>query len=303
LQQSLDYCRRVGDRFLCARILHKFGESYNRQRQHTLAIDHLRQSLQLTRELGISEFYIPSLLGLSLVYSADTNASAEEGVALLRRAYQISQAENNKSDMAGALSYLSRVLAHIGRHEEARIHAQQALAIAEENSLEYRCLQAKMDVGTRAYQRGDLEEAIGVLSEIQDRPTIYRDQLRIETTLALAMAQLDNAGLAWEYLARRLRSPTRLTHCNLPLAVFLFAQAGKYARAVTLLALYTERGKLSYQFANLRWNAKFQALHTQLATALGPQTYAVAWEQGAQLDLQKALTALADELSRTETSH
>ena len=292
-EQSLRYYRQVDDRFSIAHVLHNLGETLNRLRQSERAIDVLHQSLQIRRELGISEFSTAVLLGLTLAYSHDV----DEGEALLRHVYQISETEDNKSDMAAALLYLSRVLSRKGDFQAARAYAHKGLAIAQENNLEYRTQQAKMDIGMRAYERGDIEEALSVLGKIQDHPTVHRDQIRIETRLALAMAQLGKEDLAWQYLLRRLRGPTKLAQCNLILAIFLFTQAGEYARAVTLLSLFTVQGTQVAFWSGLNVDHKFQSLCTQLTTMISPDAYAAAWEKGQQADLDETIAALAEELS------
>lgn len=291
LEQSLCYYRQVADRFYMARVLHILGGVYAQQKKYQQATDCLQQSLRLHRELGISEFPVATQLGLHLAASG----GVEAGEALLRRAYQSSQAAGNPSDMAGALTYLSRVLSKKGDFAGAQRAALEALAITQEHNLEYRQLQARMDVGMRAYERGDFTPAFAHLSEVQDRITIFRDQVRIEVTLALTVDQLGQDDLTRSYLVSRLRGPINLALYSLPLAVLLFKRAGNFEQAATLLALFSLHDQLSYLARLDATRSLFQPLKAALTAALPPDRFTAAWARGEALDLATTLVELAEE--------
>jgi len=293
LEQSLDYYRRVGDRFYIAEVLHRLGVAHNRQRKPHQAIDYFQQSLHLCHELGISEVNVLHILGLTLTALGDIEA----GEAHLRRAYQLSQAAGNQSDIAGTLVLLSRILSKKGEFEKAETAVLDGMAIAEEHNLAYLQRQARVDLGMRAYERGDFEGAFAHLSEVQDRSTIFRDQVRIEVTLALTVDQLGQDDLTRRYLVKRLRKPVNLALYSLPLAVLRFKRAGNFERAASLLALFTLHDNLSYLARLDATRSLFQPLKEALTAALPPAVFAAAWEQGQSLDLAATLAELAEELS------
>ena len=293
LEQSLGYYRQVGDRFYMAQVLQMLGKTYRRQHKYHQALESFRQSLSLRRELGISEISVLVLLSLLLSFLQEY----EEAEAHLQRAYQVSQTAGRQSDTAGALVYLSEVFRKKGDFERARKAVLEALAIAEENHLEYRQLQARMQLGFWAYERGEYEQALAHLSHVQGRSTTYSNQRRVAFVLGLTMAHLGKDDLTRSYLARRLRGPVALASHNLPVAAFLFKEVGDYVRATQLLALFSTlhvdiSGMLGHRIA-----AEMQSMQDELATALQPEVFAAAWEQGKQLDLTVTLAALAEELS------
>ncbi|MCB0107874.1 MAG: tetratricopeptide repeat protein, partial [Caldilineaceae bacterium] len=292
-EQSLAYYRRIGDLFYTAQVLHALGEVYNRLRQPQRGIDYLQQAIELHRALGISAFPIATLVGLSLA----ANDKIAAGEALLWEAYQNSQAEGNPSDMAGGLVYLSRVLSKKGDFAAAQSAAQEALAIAQAHNLGYRQQQAKMDVGMRAHERGDLAQAFSQLRQIQDRATVFRDRVRIEVILALTLDELGQKDQTLSYLVERLQGPIDLALYSLPLAVLYFKRTGEVERAVTLLALFTMHDK----FSHLAWldanRSYMQQLREDLRTAVAPDRFAAAWARGEALDPATTLSALAEELA------
>jgi predicted ATPase len=298
LEQSLRYFRQAGDRFYLAWTLNMLGKIHNRQRQPHQAVDYFRQALQLHRELGISEVHLLFDLGLALGIMFGDYEAAE---AHLRTAYQISQADENLNNMAGALVYLSRVLAAKGDFEEAQTAALEALAIAEENNLEYRLLQARMDLGLRAYERGDFEQSLAYLSQVQARSTTRGNRWRAETVLGLTMFHLGKDDRSRSYLAKRLRGPVNLAGHNLPLAVLLFKETGNLEWAASLLALFLtlHEGDLS-GLLGPRTASEIWSIRDALAAALPPERFAAAWERGQQLDLAATLAALAEELSQPD---
>ncbi|HRW08894.1 MAG TPA: BTAD domain-containing putative transcriptional regulator [Caldilineaceae bacterium] len=293
LEQSLAYYRRIGDLFYTAQVLHALGEVYNRLRQPQRGIDYLQQAIELHRALGISAFPIATLVGLSLA----ANDEIAAGEALLWEAYQNSQAEGNPSDMAGGLVYLSRVLSKKGDFAAAQSAAQEALAIAQAHNLGYRQQQAKMDVGMRAHERGELAQAFSQLRQVQDRATVFRDQVRIEVILALTLDELGQKDQTLSYLVERLQGPIDLALYSLPLAVLYFKRTGEVERAVTLLALFTMHDK----FSHLAWldanRSYMQHLREDLRTAVAPDRFAAAWMRGKALDPATTLSALAEELA------
>lgn len=156
-----------------------------------------------------------------------------------------------------------------------------------------------MDVGMRAYERGDFTQAFAHLSEVQDRITIFRDQVRIEVTLALTLEQLGQDNLTRPYLVKRLRGPINLALYSLPLAVLLFKRAGNVERAATLLALFTLHDQLSYLARLDATRSLFQPLMAALTAALPPERFAAAWTRGEALDLETTITELAEELAQS----
>jgi hypothetical protein len=196
-----------------------------------------------------------------------------------------------------------------GEFEAAQTAALKGLAIAIENDLEYRQLQARIDLGLRAYERGDFEQALTYLSQVQDRSTLERDQIWIEIILGLTMYQLGKDQLR-PYLVKRLRGPITLALYNLPLAGLLFKQAGFLERAASLLALFSRHDlrpwrealiPLREAFAKSTNVIAFLTLKETLAAALPPEDFAAAWERGQSLDLAATIAKLAEELSQPQT--
>lgn len=297
LEQSLRYYRQVGDRFYVAWALKMLGSLCNRQRQPRQAVDYFQQSLHLHRELGIAEVHLLFDLGLALANGLGEFAQAE---AHLGRAYQVSQRAENPNDMAGALVYLSRILAAKGDLEQAQRSALEALAIAEANNLAYRQLQARMDLGLRAYERAEFAQALAYLSQVQARSTTYGNQMRIEVVSGLARFHLGQPEGTWPYLASRLCEPVKLAYYNLPLAALLFQEAGKLEEAVRLLALFfTVHGKGLSGLLGRRIASEIESLKEALAAALPVQRFAAAWADGQQLNLAATLAELAERLAQS----
>ena len=293
LEQALAYYRQVEDQFYIAWTLKILGQAHLRWGKGQQAIGHLQQSLGIFQALGLLELPVLSVLGLALAAQGEF----KQGEAYLRRAYRLSQAEGNLSDMAGALVYLSRILSQKGDAEGAQTAALEALAIADENQLEYRQLQARMDVGLRAYERGDYEQAIAYLGQVQDHLTTDGNQRRVEVRLGLTVYHRGQADLAWRYLANRLQHPAKLALYSLPLAALLFHQAGLTERATVLLALFMAHNRAMPLHLDRKVSSELTSFQATLAAALTSEVFAAAWEQGRSLDLTMTLADLADELS------
>jgi predicted ATPase len=296
LEHGLRYYRQVGDKFYLAWTFNMLAKIHNRQGQNRQMVDYYQQALGLHTELAISEVHILFDLGLAFGLRVGDYQAAE---AHLRTAYQISQADDSPSNMAGALIYLSRVLAAKGDFEAAQSAALESLAIAEANSLEYRGLQARMDLGLRAYERGDFEQALAYLSQVQARSTTMGNQLRVETTMGLTMFQLGQAEKSWAFLANRLRGPVTLAGHNLPLGALLFNESGDPERAVSLLALFStlHTGDLS-GLVGPRIASEIGSIRERLAAALAQDRFEAAWDRGQQLDLATTLRELAEALAQ-----
>ncbi|MEZ4861575.1 MAG: BTAD domain-containing putative transcriptional regulator [Caldilineaceae bacterium] len=295
-ERSLAYYQRVNDPFYVAWTLKMLGKVHNRLRKPRQAVDYYRQSLRLHRELEMAEFHLLVDLGLALANGLGEFAEAEHHLC---SAYQLSERNENTHEMAGALVYLSRVLAAKGDWTAAQQAATEALAIAQTHGLVYRQLQARMDLGMRAYERAAYAEALAYLRQIQDQSTTYGNQMRIEIVTGLTRFHLLPPAENWSYLAGRLHGPVNLRHCNLPLAALLFQQAGDLERAASLLALFATffgehpSGLLGRQIA-----AEIQAIKEALTAALPEERFAAAWAQGEALEPATTLSGLAEELTR-----
>jgi tetratricopeptide (TPR) repeat protein len=294
LEQALAYYRQVDDQFYIAWSLKVLGQAHIRLGKTRQAIGCFQQSLRIFQALGLSELPVLNVLGLALA----SQGEFEQGEACLHRAYRLSQTERNHSDMAGALVYLSRILSQKGDFDGAQTAVLEALAIADEHSLEYRQVQARMDVGLRAYERGDYEQAFAYLGQVQERLTTEGNQRRVEIRLGLTMYHRGQADLAWQYLANRLHQPAKLALYSLPLAAMLFHKAGLAERATGLLALFLSHNRSVPLHLENKVALELDSFKATLAAALTPEVFAAAWEQGRSLDLTTTLTDVAEELSQ-----
>ncbi|MEZ4664990.1 MAG: tetratricopeptide repeat protein, partial [Caldilineaceae bacterium] len=116
-EESMDYHQRTNDHFYVAWTLKMLGKLSIRQRDPAQAVANFQRSLHLHRKLGMAEVHLLFDLGLALANGLGEFAAAE---AHLRRAYQLSQRDENSHDLAGALVYLSRILAAKGDWAEAQ---------------------------------------------------------------------------------------------------------------------------------------------------------------------------------------
>lgn len=295
-EQSLDYYQQMNDHFYLAWTLKMLGKVYNRLHKPDQAVAYFQRSLHLHREQGMAEFHLLVDLGLLLANELGAFTEAEEH---LHRAHQLSQHDENANEMAGALVNLSRVLAAKGDWAAAQQAATEALAIAQTHGLVYRQLQARMELGMRAYERAAYAEALTYLRQIQDQSTTYGNQMRIEIVTGLTRFHLQSPAENWPYLARQLHGPVNLRHCNLPLAALLFQQTGDLERAASLLALFATffdenpSGLLGRHIA-----AEIRTIKEALAAALPEERFIAAWAQGEALDPATTLNGLAEELTR-----
>lgn len=194
------------------------------------------------------------------------------------------------------LTFMGELFLWQGEIEKAQTLILEALAIAEENNLEWRQLQAWKVLGIMANMQADYAQALHYLTQIQDRnPTMEWFKKSVEIWLGLTVYGLGQYGLARQHLVSGLRH-RRVALDGLSLAALLFNQAGHPERATILLALAFHASQRGY---TLVWGTKHPLvlrLKEALAEALPPDVFAAAWEQGQRLDLAETVTDLLTEL-------
>ena len=202
-------------------------------------------------------------------------------------------------DVAFVGGCLGSAEAFLGRYQEARVSAGEALALSKASGHPFDLGISLGVLGRAALAEGAYAEARRLLAESLDA---YRQAGRLDMVaiavaiLACAERGLDQRARAWEHVHQALRVPFAgelgvSTHA-LPVVALLLADEGQVERAVELYALVSQ----SPLVANSRWFDDVAGKHIAAAAeGLPPGGVAAAQERGRARDLWETARELRAE--------
>ena len=169
-QLAFEVACRAGDRLGQAQIHNDLGVRDWRLGEYERALDHLRESLVIRRELGDLPGQVASLVNQGLVYQwqgqyDDARVSQEEAVA-------ISRGIGDPRGEAGGLTNLGNVYQRLGRHEEALACFRDSLAINRRQQDRKGEAITLNNLGALYERQGRFEDALSSQSESL---AIYRE--------------------------------------------------------------------------------------------------------------------------------
>jgi len=298
-QEALAIRRALGDQWGLVESLRHLGVAFRALGQFEEDERVGREGLAIARESGDPALIRRALYPVARVLMwkgefAESRDLAEEGLRIAN------DMDTGYSETTMLTHLLGLAMAHLGRYKEARVHAQQALARAQEagHLSWFAEVSALLVLGLVALAEGNHAEAWEYL---QERIAIVRE-----------LGDPSNVGLTLAALAGTAREQGRLTQARellcealelcsalragqvpliaLPVAALVLADLGDPERAVEIYALasrypHVARSRLWEDLAGRRIAA--------LAVTLPPEEVAAAQARGRARDTQATIDELA----------
>jgi predicted ATPase len=299
-QEAVAIRRALGDQWGLVNSLTLLGMTLRTLGQFGEAERVGQEGLAIAREMGDRALILEALYPVARVLMwkgefAESRVLAEEGLKI-----------GNDLDARYSFNYiflthsLGYTMAHLGRYEEARVHTQQALALAQDSdpiaiglALLVLGLVALAE-GNPAEARQYLQEGTAVMRERREQPSVGT----LLAALAGAARGLGRLAQARELLCEAFQLYREIRNgltplIALPVAALLVADGGEAERAVELYALASRYPHV----ANSRLWEDIAGQHiAALAATLPPDVVAAAQERGRARDLWATVEELLIEL-------
>jgi tetratricopeptide (TPR) repeat protein len=299
-QEALALRRALGDRWGLVESLGILGTAFRSLGQFEEGERVGREELAIARELGER-----ALIGQGLRHVAhaltwkgefvESRLLAEEG---LRICHDLGARHSATYNLRHVLGW---TMAHLGRYKEARVHAQQALALLQDSANRWAAIFCLLILGLVAWAEDNHAEAWQYLREGSAVARASGLQHMMGLTLAAlagAARELGRRALARELLCEALEICSAIRSgpaplIALPVAALVLADLGETERAVEI---YACASRYPHVARSRLWEDVAGRQIAALAATLSPEVVAAAQARGRARDRDATIDELAVEL-------
>lgn len=292
-QKSYALYQKLGDRYYCAKALHRIGYCYGNSEGHEKYMKYTREAMELAREIG-DKFDLAVALG-NLASGGFARGEYDDGESYLQESLILAEELGDRVSLAH--STMQDGIYHFlhGKIEEAKLLAEKGLMIASDLNFSVTTAYSLAVIGLCEAITGAYGKAVDLAirsEEIPSNPFGGFLARWAQTIAYCGIGELEQAKRNGEKVLQitlEFNWPAMITWL-LPVYVIISAQEERWDEAVSLLAL-AETHPMSILGWAEKWDI-YNQIKGELAAELDQDQYQKAWNKGLNLELEETAARL-----------
>jgi tetratricopeptide (TPR) repeat protein len=292
-QKSYALYQELGDRYYCAKALHRIGYCYGNSEGHEIYMKYTREAMELARENG-DKFNLAVALG-NLASGGFARGEYDAGESYLQESLVLAEELGDRVSLAH--STMQDGIYHFlhGKIEEAKLLAEKGLTIATDLNFSVTTAYSLAVIGLCEAITGDYRKAVDLAIRSEEIPSNPFGGFLARWAQTIAYCGIGELEQAKKCGEDALQMTLKFNWAGmitwfLPVFVIIFNEEKQEDEAVSFIALAE-----THPMSILGWAEKWE-IYNQVKEALVAKLdqvqYQNAWNKGLNLDLEVTAAGL-----------